>query len=462
MRRLVPMLVVAAFASGPLWGGERVDVNRELRLLELGQTPPRRIAGAALRVAVFTFEDPDGTGLGDSAAALVERAILTGNSASSLGVLRYEGDLAPARPGDLGYFDKVERVVASQDVSLAVWGRISRARGELAVDTLAQVPAKTVESRFTWRLRLPQAMGGESLLARLRPNRFPIQRVRLPLASADAIRAAAQRMDQLRAAPADAAAVVGSLPRERVYTVMQRQGDWVRLQVRAGPGGWARMPECAGECGRLLAAATFAAGLLRFLDQGSAPPEVPGLTAEALAVRDQLTALDSLNDVPMIDHSLALARSWSARRTPAGHGGAQPTVPAGGAASANVIALAEVSRRLAGAFGPAHERTRPELDALRRGVVEGRIKRPAGVPEGPEASQPAGPLGLSPLDVGLIYDRTAVDRAELRAIAARLADAALVDPRNQELLHNIAVLFRASGDRERADKAESLARQASR
>jgi hypothetical protein len=84
------------------------------------------------------------------------------------------------------------------------------------------------------------------------------------------------------------------------------------------------------------------------------------------------------------------------------------------------------------------------------------------VPEGPSASQETGPLGLSPLDVGLIYDRTTVDRAELRAIAARLADAALVDPRNQELLQNIAVLFRASGDGVRAAKADSLARQAGR
>jgi hypothetical protein len=67
-------------------------------------------------------------------------------------------------------FDKVERVVASQDVSLAVGGRIARSRGGLVVATYAQVPVESVESRFTWRLRLPQGMGGAQRVARLRPN----------------------------------------------------------------------------------------------------------------------------------------------------------------------------------------------------------------------------------------------------------------------------------------------------
>lgn len=438
------VFLVSLGLSAPLWAGKRVDVNAELRLLDLGQTPPRHIPGASFRVAVFTFEDPDGTGLGDKAAALVERAILTGHSASSLGVLRYEGDLSPRQPGDLGYFDKVERVVASQGVALAVWGRIARSRGALVVDTYAQVPAQTVESRFTWRLRMPHGMGGEQLLARLRPNRFAIQRLRLPLGAADAIGTAARRLDELRGMPAEAAAVVGRLPKEQVYTLLRREGDWVFLQVRGGPGGWARMPSCPGECGGFLNAATFAGGLIGYQERGSAPPELPGLTPEALAVRDQLLALDGLNEPERIGQSIDLMKR------------------SGAAAAANAAAMARVSGLLMHGFKEAYETTRPELESLRQAVREGRLKPPVGVPEGPAALRENGLQSLSPLDIGLIYDRTAVDREALRTIAFQLVDAALLDPRNPELLQNIAVLFRSAGDAERAAKADRLAQSAGR
>jgi len=457
-------LVVGLGIASPLWAAVRVDVNAELRLLELGQTAPRHIPGATYRVAVFTYEDPDGTGLGNEAAALVERAILTGNSASSLGVLRYEGDLSPRHPGDLGYFDKVERVVASQGVALAVWGRIARSRGGLLVDTYAQVPAQTVDSRLTWRLRLPKEMGGEPLLARLRPNRFLIQRLQLPLGGADAIRSAAQRLDELRRTPADAAAIAGRLPREHVYSLLRRQDQWVFLQVQGGPGGWARLPACPGECDGFLNAASFAGGLIGYMESGSAPPELPGLTPEALAVRDQLLALDALNDPRLVGHSVDLARRWATRaaKPPGASTGTGTAVPPGGAAAANAAAMAHVSSLLLDGFSAAYERTRPELESLRQAVREGREQAPVGVTMGPAAFEATGLRRLSPLEVGLVYDRIRVDRESLRSIAFELVDAALLDPRNAELLRNIAVLFRSSGDAERAAKADRLAGEASR
>ena len=468
MRRLLALsaALLAGLASvAPVEAGMRVDANAELKLLELGQTPPRRIAGAAFRVAVFAYEDPDRTGLGDQLAALVERTILSGSSATSLGVLRYEGDLSPRKPGDLGYFDKVERVVASQDVALAVWGRISRSRGEVVVDTYAQVPPKTVESRFTWRVRLPQDMGGAPLLARLRPNRFALQRLQLPLQAVDTIRRAAQRLDELRGSPAETAPVVGRLPKEQVYTVVRQQGEWVFLQVRGGPGGWVRSPSCPGDCARVVDAATFAGELIGYMARGVVPTERPGLTPDALAVRDQLQALDALGDAERIGQSIDLTRHWSARRTRSSAGAAPQQgrgLPPGGAAAANAQAMAQVSGLLMEGFSAAADRTLPELESLRQGVKEGRVKRPAGVPEGPGAFVAAGPRGLAPIDVGLIYDRISLDKAALRSIAQELVDAALLDPRNPELLNNIAVLFRATGDTERAAKAEGLAAQAGR
>lgn len=443
-------------------GEKRVDVNAELRLLELGQTPPRHIPGATFRVAVFTYEDPDGTGLGDEAAALVARTILTRSGASSLGVLRYEGDLAPQRPGDLSYFDKVERVVANQGVSLAVWGRMARSSGGLLVDTYAQVPAETVEARFTWRLRLPSGMRGEQLLARLRPNRFALQRLRLPPGTAEAVRSAARRLDELRGAPADAAAVVARLPKEQVYSLLRRQDEWVFLQARGGPGGWARLPACPDECGGFLSAATFSGGLIGYMETGSAPPELPGLTPEALAVRDQLLALDALNDPRLVGHSVDLARRWSTRAARPPGTGTGTAVPPGGAAAANAAAMARVSGLLLDGFSAAYETTRPQLESLRQAVREGRAKAPVGVTIGPAAFEATGFRRLSPLDVGLVYDRITVDRESLRSIAFDLVDAALLDPRNPELLRNIAVLFRSAGDAERAAKADRLAEQANR
>ena len=453
------VVLVGLGAAAPLRGGVKVDVNRELRLLELGQTPPRHIPGAKYRVAVFTYEDPDRTGLGDSAAALMERAILTGNGVSSLGVLRYEGDLSPRRPGDLGYFDKVDRVVASQGVSLAVWGRIARAGSHLLVDTYLQIPPETLETRFTWRLRLPREMGGDQLLARLRPNRFAIQRLQLPAGAADVLQSTAQHLDELRASPTDASAIVGRLPKEQVYSLTQRQDPWVFLQVDKGPGGWARLPACPGGCGAFLGAASFAGGFLAYLQSGSVPPERPDLTPEALAVRDQL-ALDSLDDPGAIEYLIDLPKRWSTRAaapSPAALGG-RATVPQGGAA-ANAAALARLSLLLKEGFSASYEKTIPRLDSLRQAVRDGRMKPPVGVAR--EQLMPSD-RALSPLDIGLIYDEVVVDREMLRKIAFDLVDAASVDPRNPELLHNIAVLFRRAGDAERATKAERFAEQAAR
>jgi hypothetical protein len=121
-----------------------------------------------------------------------------------------------------------------------------------------------------------------------------------------------------------------------------------------------------------------------------------------------------------------------------------------------------VSDLLLSGFSVAYEETRPQLATLRQAVREGRLKPPVGVAMGPAAFEATGLRFLSPLDVGLVYDRVAVDRNSLRSIAFELVDAALLDPRNPELLRNIAVLFRSAGDGERAVKADRLARQAGR
>jgi hypothetical protein len=52
-----------------------------------------------------------------------------------------------------------------------------------------------------------------------------------------------------------------------------------------------------------------------------------------------------------------------------------------------------------------------------------------------------------------------LDRRTLRSIAFRLAEASLEDPRNTDVLHNLAVLFEYAGDTERAALAGRLAEE---
>ena len=100
------LLSALALISPPVSLAEqRIDIESELRLLEQGKTLPRRIPGARFRVAVFTYEDPSGTDLGNAMSALVSAHILMNSRVSSIGVLRYEGRLAPTRESRLSYFD---------------------------------------------------------------------------------------------------------------------------------------------------------------------------------------------------------------------------------------------------------------------------------------------------------------------------------------------------------------------
>jgi len=191
------LLVVAL----PVRAGIRVSLEEELRLLEQGIQPRLRIAGAEFRVAVFTYEDPDETGLGNALASLVAGEILLRSRVSSIGVLRYEGSVLPEEQGGLGYFDKVERVAEAQQVTLAVWGVVRQVRERLVVDTYVQVPPGTIDEAFLWIVSLPEAMGGGDLLARLRPNRIPAQRLDLPLGAIEVLGQAARNLNELRSEP---------------------------------------------------------------------------------------------------------------------------------------------------------------------------------------------------------------------------------------------------------------------
>ena len=398
------------------FAGVDESLDEQLNILAQGRVPKRLIPGAEYRVAVVTYEDPDGTGLGDAVASLAAREVLTNSRVSSIGVIFFREGVSPSAGSNLAYFDKVEKVTAAQDVKLAVWGVIRAVGGGVEIHTYVQVPEPSVEQHFGWHLRLPQAMGGKELRARLRPDRILVQRLRISESELGEIRAAADAITQLKAAPSRDAPVTANLPMKEVYYIMERQGDWVRLVTRGGADGWVPTREhCPGPCAELLQAAAYAGGLLRYMADGTVPGAPNGLTEESRAVSDQLGALDLLGAGTIDD----LLRMGSKTRQWLGGKG----VPPGGAAFANISMLGHLSMELKESILRVHHGA------------------------------------LSAEAFSRLYDQIELDRRTLRSIAFRLAEASLEDPRNTDVLHNLAVLFEYAGDTERAALAGRLAEQ---
>lgn len=426
----VAFVLVTSFC-GIADAGIQVSLEEQLRLLERGERPARLISGAEYRVGVFTFEDPDGTGLGDALARLMSHEVLM-NSVSSIGVLTFKGGLAPSGGSQLSYFDKVEKVAGAQDVTLAMWGMVQRHGAELVVDTYVTLPSSSVERYFTWQLRLPDSMGGNVLGARLRPDRIRVQALAVPERVGETLKAAAHRISVLKSAPRSDATATGELPLGEIFYVLAREGDWVRLQVRGGANGWMQLRgHCTGECSPFLEAGAFGGALLKYMAAGKLPPVTSALTAEALAVREQIEALDGLDGgtpEEIESNSLRLAARWVGHSRPSGADAGTGIergqgVPPGGAAFANVHALAELALDLQLAY----------LAAFNPTVSPDRL-----------------------------FDQLTLNPDRVRRIAERLAEASLLDPRNTDVLNNLAVLFGYVGDDTRAMLAENLARELGR
>jgi hypothetical protein len=395
----------------------QVDPDRDLRLLERGARLPRHIPDARYRVAVFTFEDPDTTGLGNALAGLVGRETLLRSNVGSIGVLRYEGSLAPSPEQALSYFDKVEVLVEAQDVTVAVWGMVRRTGQQVSIDTYVQLPPRVVNESFSWSLRLPAAMGGEKLQAHLRPARILVQRHQMSLDAARSLVGVVKALDTLRSAPNDDAAIVATLPIGSVYWVNRHEGDWIEISTGTNKG-WVRSAgHCIAACAPLLDAARFAAGLLQFMQSRVVPEFRTTLGPDVEAVQAQLSALEQLDTTRTGQFQVGVLRPISRWLEPGWESG---PAPPGGAAFANIRALAQVATSLLGSMRRSDE-----------------------------------PLERRFNDVKL-------DPSRVREIAFELAKASLTDPRNTDVLSNLAVLFRYAGEGQRAALAEKLAVSVSR
>ena len=413
------LLIVAlgAIAMPVGHGAEQLSIEEELAKLERGEVPELEIAGARYRIAVFSYEDPDRTGLGNTFAAFVSRQVLTGTPVSSLGVLRYEGALGPTQPGELGYFDKITRLSESQRPVLSVWGVIRRSGNQIVVDTYAQLPADIIDSAFTWRLLMPERMNGGVLVARLGPDRFQVLRFEMSASDAGAMRAAGEALDVVRSSPASTASVVGTLPQRKVYRILGRENDWIRVAIEGGQSGWV---PASGTCGRacesVAAASTFLSGLVMAMERPRAP-RAESLAADARVLASQLDAIAALNDgsIDAIERgSLPALERWLASAA-----GSARSIP-GGAAVANLRAVSQMAL------------------ALKVAARDG-------------SGEHGSPVAT--------FNRLELDRETVESIAYELASASLDDPRNTDVLQNLAVLFDYAGDADRADLARSLAAQ---
>ncbi len=405
-----------------VYAAERVSLEDQLRILEQGRVPEKLIPGAQYRVAVFTFDDTDGIGLNDAFAALAAREILTGSSAFSMGVIFFEGGLSPTRDSSLSYFDKVDRVTEAQDATLAVWGMIRETSEGVQVDTYLQVPAAQLERFFTWRVTLPESMGGAELVARLRPDRVLVRRQLFSREGLAQVNAAAIEIGQVREQPTAEAQVVATLPMNEVYYLMEREGEWVRLTARSGVDGWAPTEgHCLGECKPFLEAASFAGQILRYMVDGTVPRPDASLSAEAQAVAQQLQILDSVNSTDRDDVESALVQAQSQRE--------QQLVPPGGAAFANLEALAALTIELKSAF-------------TRIANEEYGIDANAPMPDDQRQA---------------IYDSIKLEPDFVAFVADSLARASQYDPRNTDVLANLGALFDYLGDDDRAALAVRLA-----
>jgi hypothetical protein len=426
MRIFVPVLLMMLSIAqvDSVYAGERVSLEDQLRILEQGKVPEKLIPGAEYRVAVFTFDDADGTGLNDAFAALAAREILTGSSVYSIGVIFFEGGLSPSRDSSLSYFDKVDRVTEAQDATLAVWGMIRETSDGVQVDTYLQVPASQLERYFTWRVSLPESMGGAELVARLRPDRVLVRRQLFSGEGLAQVDAAATEIGRVREQPTDGAQVVGTLPMNEVYYLTDREGDWVRLSARSGIDGWAPTEgHCLGECEPFLDTASFAGQILRYMVDGTVPQPDASLSAEAQAVAQQLRILDSVNSTDRDEVESALANAQSQQE--------HDVVPPGGAAFANLEALAALTIELKRAF------TRIAND-------EFGIDANAPMPDDQRQA---------------IYDSIELEPDFVAFVANSLARASQYDPRNTDVLANLGALFDYLGDEDRAALAVRLAAQ---
>lgn len=347
------------------------------------------------RIAVFTFEDPDDTGLGDTLAFLTSKQILFDAHIGSLAIILFQQGLAPQKSG-LGYFEKVEKLTADHGFIAAIWGHIAREQNELVVDSYIQLFPKRASRFFNIHYELSKFE--ESLRASIAPKRIWVNSIRLPVSDGDNILAIAESVRSLRIKPRLVSDLVpnGYLGEGATYRVLDREGDWTHLILDNGIDGWTSINaqcDAKSHCADILSGAHFLNNALRYANWKI--DEVPtsqnhGLSAQAVSF--QVHVLEILNrerdDTNKLREVIETTRIWAARKD----------MP-GTAAFANLHALARLY---------------------------------------------------------LLQQTRELNQSSVREVANKLAQSSLEDPGNLDVLHNLTVLFQFLGDENKTQLAHRL------
>lgn len=405
--------LLALLLSATASAGMMLDIDKELGLLRDGR-PQVHIQNARYRFAVFTFDDPDGTGLGNAVARILSHDLLMNSKVSSVGVLRYVGDLSqPSGEKQLRYFDKVEPLIESQGVQVAIWGAIRRSGDGIRIDSFTQLSPSVMGSAFSFSFRMPREMGGGRLVHRIGPDRMLTQRLQLSAEQAQDLARVAGELDRLRTAPKASASFAGDLPLGSVYYLLQRQGEWVQVGMQSKRRGWLRSTGlCTGTCQPLLSVARFASELMAYDDRSQMPTRGGALAPDTQAFLDQLWAIQILNGTPAHigeQEALAVLRPWCPTKEEAKS--EEAVSPPGGAATCNLRAITKL------------------------------------IGMGKRLAKPKSEETLDP-------------KKQMRLAADDLAIVSMSDPRHVSTLENLATLFNLLGDTQRSGLARTLAKEA--
>jgi len=355
------------------------------------------------RLAAFTFDDPDATGVGDPISFLVSKKLLFSNRVPSFAIVNYRQGADRDSSTNVAYFDRVDAITKDQNFALAIWGRLSRTERGMRIDSFLQVPGDADKSPYVRTIRLPAAMGGGTLTARLKPDRVLVQSLDIGSDEINLLKTAAEQVATLHAGPDAAAAVIGRLGdgSGRTYTIIGSERGWVELRLADGSLGWTSVDQfCTGICAALLDIAGFTDDVVALTSGLPARPVSRSLTPEAEAMSQQLAGLVALSNNSR--RAMEIAERWA-------RGGSGRTSPAG-AGFANLLAVARVKAELA------------------RMNVRGQK-----------------------------FDHIRLGRQAVERIANQLADASVADPSDVDVVENLAVLFGYLADNTRRRLALEIA-----
>lgn len=412
MSSIATLLLLQGAIGTAIAQPKEVPAELYLEMIAAGISPPKILPDTPQRIGVFEFEDPDSTGLSVAASKLFAREILATASASRIGVIFFRGDLSASTGTGPSYFDLVETLALDQDIILVVWGTISRTPDGVQIDSYLQIPEQSLDAYFKWQFVLPQAMGGGTLVARLRPDRFLLNRVVLDEQNDEELTAAAKAMDQLRESRDLSVEPDSELLPGEVYYVHDNQEDWLYL-VQKGAEGWVPRVLCRNQCQRLQVAANFGGQVLQYVANNRVPEITDELSPGSKAFVTQLAMLEDLKRYwSSLGRTARNTEDWLASNY----------VPPGGASLANVQVMTDLMVLINDYLSPYAQSGDPDI-------------------------------------VDEEFDRFRLGDDYIWPLVDRLVEASQYDPRNTDVLCNLSVLFNVVEEQDRASLALELARE---